>query len=84
MDAKTKELVAIGASIAGHCRPCFEHHLSKARQLGVAEDEIAAVMQLAKVISEKGDERMMEFAETFLEGNKKKNPSKRVGAKGGK
>jgi AhpD family alkylhydroperoxidase len=66
MDAKTKELVAIGASIAGHCQPCLEHHLGKARELKVDEDDIGAVVSLAKIISENGDKRMLEFTEDLL------------------
>ncbi|MCE5296861.1 MAG: carboxymuconolactone decarboxylase family protein, partial [Euryarchaeota archaeon] len=35
MDERTKELVAIAASVAGHCQPCFRHHLGKAKELGI-------------------------------------------------
>ncbi len=29
MDEQTKELVAIGASVAANCYPCMKHHLAK-------------------------------------------------------
>jgi len=69
VDIPTKELVAIGASVAGRCRPCFRHHLSVARELGISDDDIRSVIALAKKISENGNERMFEFAEkTMAEG----------------
>jgi len=33
MDEKTKELIAIGASVGAHCQPCLAWH-EKARELG--------------------------------------------------
>jgi len=58
--------VAIAASVAGHCQPCLKHHLEKARLLGIPEEDIQGAVNLAKIISEKGDERMLEFAESLL------------------
>ena len=29
MDEKIKELIAIGASITGHCRPCLKYRIDK-------------------------------------------------------
>lgn len=62
MDATSKEIAAIAASVAGHCQPCLRHHLAKARELGVPERDIEEAIRLAKVISENGDLRMQEFA----------------------
>ncbi len=66
MDPRTKELVAIGASIAGHCQPCFRHHISKARELEISEEEIREAVELAERISGVGDQRMAEFVEEVL------------------
>ncbi len=40
MDPLTKELVAIAASVAARCQPCFDHHLKKARELGGPDADI--------------------------------------------
>jgi AhpD family alkylhydroperoxidase len=40
MDDKTKELIAIGSSIAANCHPCIKYHLSKAKELGIAASSI--------------------------------------------
>lgn len=66
MDTTTKEIAAIAASVAGHCQPCLRHHLAKARELEVSEEDINDVIRLAKVISENGDMRMQEFAEGLM------------------
>ena len=66
MDQRTKELVAIGTSVAARCQPCFAHHLAKARELGIAEEDIKAAVDLAKRISEVGNIRMIEFAEITI------------------
>jgi len=58
--------VAISASVAGHCQPCFRRHLANARELGIPEDDIRNTIVLAKTISEKGDLRMFEFTEGLM------------------
>ncbi len=62
LDAVTRELVGIAAAIAGHCRPCFSYHYKEARNLGIAENQIRAAIELAQAIRSSGDEHMDEFA----------------------
>jgi AhpD family alkylhydroperoxidase len=44
LDLKTKELVAIGASLALGCKGCLEGHMKKAKRMGVTAEEIAEVV----------------------------------------
>ena len=44
MDDRTKELIAIGASVSAHCQPCLAWHLDKARDMDVADSDIHAAM----------------------------------------
>ena len=44
LDLKTKELVAIGASLALGCKGCLEGHMKKAKRLGVTAEEMAEVV----------------------------------------
>lgn len=74
MDQRTRELAAISASVAGHCQPCLRYHLAKAREIGVPEEDIEGVIKLAKVISENGDLRMMEFAEVLMKEGEGRRP----------
>ena len=66
MEEKIREIAAIAASMAGHCQPCLKYHLGRARQLGISRDDIREAIELAKIISENGDKRMMEFAELLI------------------
>jgi AhpD family alkylhydroperoxidase len=71
MDPRTKELVAISASVAGRCQPCFRHHLTKAKELGVGEEDIREAVDLAGRIGMAGGQRMDEFVEDKLNEGKK-------------
>jgi len=68
MDERTLELVAIAASVAGHCQPCFKHHLGKARELNIDEEDIRKSISLASRISGIGDTRMAEFVDGLMGG----------------
>jgi AhpD family alkylhydroperoxidase len=50
MDEKTRELASIAAAIAGKCSPCFAYHCKQARALGIRDELIQEVIQLAKDI----------------------------------
>ncbi len=40
MDNKTKELIAIGSSMAANCIPCLEFHIDKAKSHGASTKEL--------------------------------------------
>lgn len=69
MDARTKELVAIAAAVAGKCQPCFAHHFKQARELGIDMDLIREAVQLAKDIRASGDKHMDGFAARRMAGS---------------
>jgi len=66
MDERTKELVALAASVAGRCQPCFKHHLGKAKELGIASNDIDEAISLANKIGEVGGLRMAEFVKETM------------------
>jgi len=47
LDIKTKEMVAVGASLVSGCKGCLEGHLKKAKKVGVSAEEIAEVIAVA-------------------------------------
>jgi len=47
MDEKTKELVAIGASVGAHFQPCLAWHVEKAREMGIDDDAIREAIEQA-------------------------------------
>jgi len=49
------ELVSVGAAFAVNCTSSLEKHLAAARDIGVADDEIEAVLDLSRFIKGKAD-----------------------------
>lgn len=47
LDMRTKEMIAVGASLVAGCKGCLEGHLKKAKKVGVTEQEIAEVIAVA-------------------------------------
>jgi AhpD family alkylhydroperoxidase len=47
LDRKTKELVAIGASLAAKCQGCLEGHIKKALKSGASREEISEAIAVA-------------------------------------
>jgi len=67
MNVREKELACVAASVAGHCRPCFQYHLKKAQELGIPVADIVQVIAIAKEISASGDKHIIEFAQKMTE-----------------
>jgi AhpD family alkylhydroperoxidase len=51
MDEQTRELVAIGASVAANCYPCMKHHLAKCEELGVAAADIRTAAEVGMMVN---------------------------------
>src|SRR5439155_16932966 len=46
LDRKTKELIAIAASLASHCKGCLEGHIKKAVKFGATKEEISETIAI--------------------------------------
>lgn len=68
LDPKTKELIAIGASIVAKCQPCLEYHLNEARKSGATDADIRSAVKMAQAVRKTADEIMDEFAQTRVSG----------------
>ena len=66
MNEQTTELVAIGASITGHCQPCLTYHVAKARDLGVDEQDIRQAIAVGHMVEKGSMSAMRDFAESVL------------------
>lgn len=66
MDDKTRELVAVGSSLAAGCASCVEQHVAKARKLGATVDELAEVIAISRAAKLKAVMTMDELAEHQL------------------
>jgi len=72
MNENTKELIAIGASLAAHCQPCLTFHVDKARELGMGEDEINEAIAVGRMIQKGAMSAMDRFAESVIVGPENK------------
>ena len=61
MDEKTREIIGVAASIAGHCRPCFQYHVKIAKALNIPMRDLEETIEFAKSISEAGNKGMYEW-----------------------
>ena len=50
INEKTQELIALGASIAAQCQPCLKHHVAKARELGLGDEEIQQAIEIGRMV----------------------------------
>ena len=60
------ELVAIGAAIGANCEPCFKHHYSQARKLGVSREDVAQAVALADKVKRAPAQNMLTLADRIL------------------
>ena len=65
IDAKTKSLIAVGASITANCQPCLKHLEAKAREAGASDEEIAEAIEVAKTVRSGAASQMDKFASSF-------------------
>ena len=66
MDERTKELIAIGASIGAHCQPCLTYHVAKAKELGLDADLISAAIDVGYMVQTGATVALQEFANRVL------------------
>ncbi len=64
MDSRTKELIAVGASIAANCQPCLQYHVGKARENGADDEEIRMAIAVGKTVRQGAALKMDRFATT--------------------
>jgi len=50
LDSKTRELIAIGCSVAANCRPCVKYHVGKAREMGIEAEAIDDAVEVGQMV----------------------------------
>ncbi len=70
MDGKTRELIAIGASVAGHCQPCLTYHVAQARELGISEKDVREAVSVGQMVAKGAMVAMRKFADGVVSGKK--------------
>ena len=62
MESRIKALIAIGASITANCQPCLNYHVSKAKETGADDRDIALAIEVAKAVRKGAAAKMDDFA----------------------
>ena len=60
------ELVAIGASIAANCEPCFKAHYERARKLGVSAADMTRAVETAQAVKDAPARAVLALAGRYL------------------
>ena len=50
LNERTKELIAVGASVSANCHPCVKYHTAKAREMKIDEAEIQQAVDVGKMV----------------------------------
>ncbi len=82
LDRKTKELVAIGASLTAKCQGCIEGHIRKALKFGASREEISEAIAIAIGVNAAAIVDLTDIAAEnmklrLFDGLKKKPPSEK-------
>jgi AhpD family alkylhydroperoxidase len=62
IDDKTKELIAIGASITANCQPCLQYHVAQAQRFSAGPQELADAIEIGKQVRKGAGAKMDAFA----------------------
>lgn len=63
LDGKTRELVAIGAAVAGNCIPCLQWHYNKCIELGIPVEDVKEAIKMARTVKGVPIKKIDELAE---------------------
>jgi len=66
MNEQTKELIAIGTSVGAHCQPCLTYHVNKAKEMGIADDDIREAITIGHMVEKGAMSAMREFSKGVL------------------
>lgn len=61
MNTETEELIALGASAAAHCQPCLQHHVARAKELGIAEDAVRHAIEIGRMVSRGAESALLQY-----------------------
>ena len=66
MDARTKELVAMGAAAAANCHPCMEYHLAQCDKLEIDREEVVAAVKVGLMVNHGAEQAIRKHAHRLL------------------
>ena len=67
LDRKTKELIAIAASLATHCKGCLQGHIRKALKYGATPEELSETIAITMGVNAAAIVDLTDFAAESLQ-----------------
>jgi AhpD family alkylhydroperoxidase len=66
LQARERELVALGAAMGSNCVPCIEYHVPKARKAGLTDAQIRSAIRLADEVRKVPARKVLDAALQLL------------------
>lgn len=66
LDPKTRELIAIAASVVAKCQPCLDYHVEEARKAGASESDMRNAVGVARMVRQAGNDNMDKYTDDKL------------------
>ena len=66
LDNQTRELIAVGASVAANCQPCVQLHVDQALENGADEQAVAEALEMGRTVREGTAGKMDKFLLDFF------------------
>lgn len=66
VDDTVRVLIALGASIAANCGPCFRSHFNEARKLGIPVADMVEAVEIGDNVRRAAGNSVIDVAERFL------------------
>lgn len=68
-----RELIAVGASVAGNCLPCLRYHFAEAIKAGCSVEEIDEAIRLAQMVKNRPIQDINQLAADLLNHARKRD-----------
>jgi 4-carboxymuconolactone decarboxylase len=66
LNARERELVALGAAMGSNCVPCIEYHVPQARKAGLNDTQISEAISLADKVRQVPARKVLTAAQRLL------------------
>jgi len=68
LDNRIRELIAVGTAVGANCHTCLQHHVAKAREQGVLDEEISEAIDVGKAVRKGAQGSIDKLANELLSG----------------
>ena len=66
LDPRTRELIAVVASVVAKCQPCLDYHAEQARKAGASDSDMRNAVSIARMVRKASIENMDKYTDEKL------------------